>query len=128
MKRDCQQLWLNIKKSSFHHNVKNFYYKNIFRKIYTVTIIWLILANIFSLFKYQSFANELEWFEYMSNVEEWTEISFKTEEAIDDEITMDFLTENWDLKDEVESQSDDEDNSWNIEEEYNSWNDEGDGS
>ena len=48
-----------VKKVKFHHKVKRFYYRNLFRKIYTIAIIWLIWANIFTLFKYQSFADDI---------------------------------------------------------------------
>jgi len=54
----------DVKKIRFHHRVKRFYYKNLFRKIYTVAIIWLIAANVFSLFKYQSFAEVVNGVNY----------------------------------------------------------------
>ena len=53
---ESQSQWTDVKNIKFHHRVKRFYYKNLFRKIYTVAIIWLIAANVFSLFQYQSFA------------------------------------------------------------------------
>ena len=58
MEQNNQNQWSEVNKIKFHHRVKRFYYKNLFRKIYTVVIIWLIAANIFSLLKYQSFAEE----------------------------------------------------------------------
>ena len=50
--------WTQVKKVKFHHRVRRFYYKNLFRKIYTVVIIWLIWANVFSILKYSSLAEE----------------------------------------------------------------------
>ena len=58
MKITNQTQWTEVKKVKFHHRVKRFYYKNLFRKIYTVAIVWLIAANVFSIVKYASFADE----------------------------------------------------------------------
>ena len=65
-----------VNKVKFHHRVKNFYYKNLFRKIYTVAIIWLIAANVFSLFKYQSFANEYDTLQPVSQDSEWLDTAW----------------------------------------------------
>ena len=48
-----------VKEVKFHHKVKRFYHKNLFRKIYTVAIIWLVAANIVSMVKYSSLADDL---------------------------------------------------------------------
>ena len=53
------QTWNDVTQIKSNHNVKDFYHKNLFRKIYTVVIIWLIWVNVFSLLKYQTFADEL---------------------------------------------------------------------
>jgi len=54
-----QVQWSDVKNIKFHHRVKRFYYKNLFRKIYTVAIVWLIAANIVSMVKYSSFAGNV---------------------------------------------------------------------
>ena len=64
MENNNQIQWSEVKKIKFHHRVKRFYYKNLFRKIYTAVIIWLIAVNIFSIVKYQSFADEIQWWEW----------------------------------------------------------------
>ena len=61
MRKIKSQLWADVKKIKFHHKVKDFYYKDLFRKIYTVAIIWLVAANVISVLKHQSFAQESEW-------------------------------------------------------------------
>ena len=63
--------WTDVKKIKFHHRVKRFYYKNLFRKIYTVAIIWLIGANIFSIMKYSSFADEYDNLQPANQDSEW---------------------------------------------------------
>ena len=57
MEDNIQNWWSKVKKIRFHHKVKRFYYKNLFRKIYIVAIVWLIATNVFSLFNYQTSAD-----------------------------------------------------------------------
>ena len=92
MKKIVPHLWSQVKQVKFHHRVKRFYYKNLFRKIYTVVIIWLIWAYIFSWVKYASFADELP---VQTNT--WTEIITGTTLSPVGGLSWDVLSNSWDV-------------------------------
>ena len=81
MEKVTPSQWSEVKKVKFHHRVihrvRKFYHQDLFRKIYTVAIIWLIGANVFSLIQYHSFADELEapQSEAHSESQVWTDVS-----------------------------------------------------
>ena len=84
------QTWNDVTQIKSNHNVKDFYHKNLFRKIYTVVIIWLIWVNVFSLLKYQTFADELveapvqEQWEVVTDM--WSETTSDLSAPVEDDI------------------------------------------
>jgi len=71
MENKKQSQWLDVKEIKFHHKMKRFYHINTFRKGYTMIIIWLLLANIFSIFKYKTFASSYVYTNWVENNNAW---------------------------------------------------------
>ena len=106
MEQNNQTQWSQVKQVKFHHRVKRFYYKNLFRKIYTVVIIWLIWAYIFSWVKYASFADELP---VQTNT--WTEIITGTTLSPVGGLSGDVQINSWDV---LSNSWDVLSNSWDV--------------
>ena len=84
MEQSNQTQWSEVKEIKFHHKVKRFYHKNLFRKIYTVAIIWLIGANVFSMVKYASFADELWWMPVDNQISPLSQTPSETSPDVED--------------------------------------------